>query len=120
MTDGERIVRDQVEVSAKRFAGALALLPACGAGAGKRASEVQAPHEIVLGESSPEEERKIVAAVDASNAIDIALWQRVVEINSGTTNLEGVRQVGAIFRALDLPADASASLIGLAPLTILT
>jgi glutamate carboxypeptidase len=44
-------------------------------------------------------ERAIVSAIDAHNAEALALLERVVTINSGTQNLAGVREVGAIFRA---------------------
>jgi glutamate carboxypeptidase len=45
------------------------------------------------------EERAVAAFVDANQAEAIALLERAVNINSGTQNLEGVRQVGALFRA---------------------
>ena len=45
------------------------------------------------------DERAMVAAIDASNDRAIALLERVVNINSGTMNLAGVREVGAIFRS---------------------
>ena len=44
-------------------------------------------------------ERRIAAAVDQHNAQALALLERVVNINSGTMNFDGVRQVGAAFRA---------------------
>lgn len=44
-------------------------------------------------------EQTIVAAVDARNADALALLERVVNVNSGTENLDGVREVGRIFRA---------------------
>jgi glutamate carboxypeptidase len=44
------------------------------------------------------DERAMVAAIDASNDRAIALLERVVNINSGTMNFAGVREVGAIFR----------------------
>jgi glutamate carboxypeptidase len=44
-------------------------------------------------------ERAIVQAVDARNGEALALLERVVNINSGTQNLAGVRSVGNIFRA---------------------
>ncbi len=44
-------------------------------------------------------EQAIVQHVDAHSAEALALLQKVVDINSGTLNLEGVGQVGAIFRA---------------------
>src|SRR6267142_4485188 len=42
-------------------------------------------------------ERTIARAVDAHNAEALALLERIVNINSGTMNLAGVRAVGAIF-----------------------
>jgi glutamate carboxypeptidase len=47
--------------------------------------------------SSPEQ--AIVRAVEAANADGLALLERVVNINSGTQNLAGVRAVGAAFRS---------------------
>ena len=44
-------------------------------------------------------ERAIVDAVDAGSPAALALLERVVNINSGTMNLAGVRAVGAAFRA---------------------
>ncbi len=43
-------------------------------------------------------ERRIAAAVDQRNAQALALLERVVNINSGTMNFEGVRKVGDAFR----------------------
>ena len=45
------------------------------------------------------DERAMAAFVDAHHDEAIALLERVVNINSGTQNFEGVRQVGAIFCA---------------------
>jgi glutamate carboxypeptidase len=45
------------------------------------------------------DERAIVAHVDAHVDEAVALLERAVNVNSGTLNLAGVRQVGAIFRA---------------------
>ena len=45
------------------------------------------------------EERAVAAEVDARNAEALALLERVVNINSGTQNLAGVREVGRVFRA---------------------
>ena len=45
------------------------------------------------------DEQAIVEYIDKHNDDAIALLERVVNINSGTQNLEGVRQVGAVFRA---------------------
>src|SRR3954463_6639548 len=44
-------------------------------------------------------EQQIVAAVDRANEAAISLLETVVNINSGTTNLAGVRAVGDRFRA---------------------
>jgi len=44
-------------------------------------------------------ERAIVQAVDKHNDEGFKLLERVVNINSGTMNFEGVREVGKIFRA---------------------
>jgi glutamate carboxypeptidase len=43
-------------------------------------------------------ERKIVAAIEPKNAEGLALLERVVNINSGTMNFAGVRQVADILR----------------------
>ncbi len=43
-------------------------------------------------------ERSIVAAVDPNNAEGLALLERLVNINSGTMNFAGVRQVGETLR----------------------
>ena len=45
------------------------------------------------------EERALTAFVDADNPRALALLERVVNINSGTMNVAGVREVGAVFRA---------------------
>ncbi len=44
-------------------------------------------------------EATIVSYVDAHNAEALALLERAVNINSGTQNAKGVREVGAIFQA---------------------
>lgn len=44
-------------------------------------------------------ERAIARAVDARSAAAIALLERLVNINSGTMNFAGVRQVGDVLRA---------------------
>jgi glutamate carboxypeptidase len=45
----------------------------------------------------PVSERAIARAVDAHNAEALALLERVVNINSGTMNIAGVRAVGDVF-----------------------
>ena len=44
-------------------------------------------------------ERQIVQAIDADQEHALALLEKAVNINSGTMNLAGVRQVGALFGA---------------------
>lgn len=44
-------------------------------------------------------ERAIASFVDANQDTAIALLEKAVNINSGTQNLEGVRKVGALYRA---------------------
>lgn len=51
------------------------------------------------GDALTAEERAVVAAVDRNNEAALQLLERVVNINSGTQNLEGVREVGRMFRA---------------------
>ena len=45
------------------------------------------------------DEQRIVSQVDANAAEALTLLERVVNINSGTLNLAGVRRVGDVFRA---------------------
>ena len=49
------------------------------------------------GGLSPEE-RRITGHIDGINAEGLALLERVVNINSGTQNFEGVREVGKVFQ----------------------
>jgi glutamate carboxypeptidase len=68
----------------------LALVPALSAAQSpvtKDAPKAAAPSAV---------ERAIVRAVDARNAEHLALLERVVNVNSGTMNFAGVRQVGDI------------------------
>lgn len=51
-----------------------------------------------LGQQLSEEEARIIRYLDAHEEAAISLLERVVNINSGTMNQEGVRAVGAIFR----------------------
>src|SRR5262245_44299000 len=44
------------------------------------------------------DEKKLAAFVDANNGDALAMLERAVNINSGSMNFEGVRQVGALFR----------------------
>ena len=52
---------------------------------------------FALQAGAPAPERAITAYIDAHNAEAVALLERVVNINSGTQNFAGVREVGAIF-----------------------
>jgi glutamate carboxypeptidase len=52
----------------------------------------------VPGQALSAEEQAIVRYVDAHREDAISLLERVVNINSGTQNLPGVRAVGAVFR----------------------
>src|SRR4029453_4562661 len=45
------------------------------------------------------DERALAAYIDAHNVESLALLERVVNINSGTQNFEGVREVGRVFAA---------------------
>jgi glutamate carboxypeptidase len=45
------------------------------------------------------DERALTAFIDKDNDRALALLEKVVNINSGTMNLAGVREVGAVFRA---------------------
>ena len=45
------------------------------------------------------DERKLVAAVDRHAPAALGLLRRAVEINSGTMNPDGVREVGKVFAA---------------------
>jgi glutamate carboxypeptidase len=57
---------------------------------------------ITLMQTSPSvtsDERTLASFIDAHNAEALALLERVVNINSGTQNLDGVREVGRAFRA---------------------
>src|SRR5689334_22284804 len=45
------------------------------------------------------EERALAAFIDRDNDRALVLLEKVVNINSGTMNLAGVREVGAVFRA---------------------
>lgn len=57
------------------------------------------PARASVADSLTREERALLAAVDAANTEGLALLERVVNINSGTLNLAGVRAVGDVFRA---------------------
>jgi len=59
---------------------------------------VLSPAAIRTQSALPANERALVSFVDAHNDEALALLERVVNINSGTQNFDGVRQVGAIFK----------------------
>ena len=50
------------------------------------------------GQSLSEVERRITSEVDARAAEAIDLLERAVNINSGSMNFDGVREVGVLFR----------------------
>jgi len=78
---------------------ALLALPviACAApGAPAQRPEPPAPVPAALADAT---ERAIAQAVDAGNGEALALLERIVNINSGTMNFAGVREVGAVLRA---------------------
>lgn len=52
---------------------------------------------MLQGGNLNSDERSLTSFVDAHNSDALALLERVVNINSGTQNFEGVRAVGAIF-----------------------
>src|ERR1051326_8065620 len=53
----------------------------------------------VTAQSLSRSEAAVARAVDAHNAEALALLERIVNVNSGTMNFAGVRQVGDILRA---------------------
>ena len=87
---------------ARRFrAAALLALPvfACvgsGAPAPQSASASSAAAPAALADGT---EGQIARAIDASSPGALALLERIVNINSGTMNFAGVRDVGAVLRA---------------------
>jgi glutamate carboxypeptidase len=54
---------------------------------------------LVFMQSSSPQERAITSFIDAHNGDALTLLERVVNINSGSMNLAGVRAVGEVFRA---------------------
>lgn len=57
------------------------------------------PPRAIASDSLSALERAIARAVDERNAEALSLLERIVNINSGTMNLAGVRQVGEVLRA---------------------
>ncbi|HET7501039.1 MAG TPA: M20/M25/M40 family metallo-hydrolase [Kofleriaceae bacterium] len=82
-------------VRAGVLAASLAPLLACAA---PPAQAPSAPPPVAAGRLD-DTERAIGAAVDRKNAEALALLEQLVNINSGTMNFDGVRQVGAVLRA---------------------
>jgi len=54
---------------------------------------------FMVSQLSSPAEHAVTKAVDAHNAEALALLEKVVNINSGTRNFDGVRKVGDVFRA---------------------
>src|SRR5262245_51488491 len=71
---------------------------ACGAPGALEKPAAPAPASLATGSLS-DAEQAIARAVDAANPEALALLERIVNINSGTMNLAGVREVGAVLRA---------------------
>ena len=53
---------------------------------------------LPAGAELSEGERQLVAAIDAGVPEALSLLRRAVDINSGTMNFEGVREVGRLFQ----------------------
>jgi len=77
----------------------LALPLALGTAASARPRAGATSAATTAADSLSATERAIARAVDQRNAQALALLERVVNINSGTMNFEGVRRVGDAFRA---------------------
>lgn len=101
---------------------ACALAVLCGAAAAAASATPAAPIAPAVAAASPTPaalspaELAIVAAVKARSNAALGLLERSVNINSGTMNPDGVRAVGAVFRAeldalgfatrwIDMPAE---------------
>ena len=54
--------------------------------------------EPVFGQSLSRKERKIIKSIENNNAQAIAFLEKIVNINSGTNNLEGVKEVGMVLK----------------------
>ncbi len=82
-------------------AGAAALVVAAALGCAAGEPEERGAPAAVPGAAGRTDatEAAIARAVDAGNPAALALLQRIVDINSGTMNLAGVREVGAVLRA---------------------
>ncbi|MDO9553945.1 MAG: M20 family peptidase, partial [Rhodonellum sp.] len=51
----------------------------------------------VLAQKLTKTESKLLSVIDKNYAESLALLQETVDINSGTLNMEGVREVGRVF-----------------------
>ncbi len=82
--------------------GSLQLLTALALGTGAYAAPTPAATALthtVTPDSLSTLEQAIARAVDERNGEALSLLERIVNINSGTMNLAGVRQVGEVLRA---------------------
>ena len=52
----------------------------------------------LMGQSLSDVERRIASEVDAAAEEAIALLERTVNLNSGSMNFDGVREIGVLFR----------------------
>ncbi len=79
--------------------GALVSTSGCTAQTVARPDAPNVPATAAADGSLTATERVIAAAVDARNAEGLALLERLVNINSGTMNFAGVREVGRVLGA---------------------
>lgn len=75
-----------------------ALFAALAAPAHTSSAQPRHPALLAAGDSLSASERALGKAVDARAAEGLALLERIVNINSGTMNFEGVRAVGDVLR----------------------
>ena len=54
---------------------------------------------VIAMQTLSADEKAVAAHIDAHDAEGVALLEKIVNINSGTQNIEGVKQVGAVLRA---------------------
>jgi glutamate carboxypeptidase len=95
ITVGAALVVGIIVAVPARLATLAADRPSLGADPSQQAAQTtDAQAQTTL---SPDE-RQLATFVDANNADALAMLERAVNINSGSMNFEGVRQVGALFR----------------------
>ena len=83
-----------------RLAGPVALATAAALGCAAGGPEPQGPAAAPGGPAGLDAtEAAIARAVDAGNPAALGLLERIVNLNSGTMNLAGVREVGGVLRA---------------------